>query len=228
MSFNKYILIFTDTSSNSEIKKLSKQLSAASTTPTIHDSSNDITIMSNKINEDNELPVALKSLMSGAIAGIETEWKKIIPSKTSSVEILHTEVSLLDYIHKLRLALRTDHVDYDIALKVLEEMNNLQINALMLKKHQEIVETIKKVTKYVGNASEWNLKDEALIEHADKASQIRNKADIIYNKFVSLFIVPDGQTFQEIFKNEVDDFFAKTKHMACDQIYGITSDKLFK
>ena len=35
----------------------------------------------------------------------------------------------------------------------------------------------------------------------------------------------DGKSFDEIFNKEVEDFFTKTKHLACDQIYGLTSDK---
>lgn len=181
--------------------------------------------MNNEISEDNELPVAIKDLMVGALTHIETDWKRAGPKKITKIDLLHTEVDLLDYIHKLRLALRTDHADCDGALELLEHIVELQINALMLKKHQEIVETIKHVTRYTGNAKEWNLSKEETIEHDEKSTLIRRKAEIVFNKFVSLFTVSDGQSFDEIFNKEVEEFFTKTKHLACDQIYGLTSDK---
>lgn len=219
--------MFSDTSSNSEIKKLPKNQASASV-PHINDSTTkEMHQVSNKINEDNELPATIKGLMTGAISDIETEWKKITPSKTASAELLHTEITLLDYVYKLRSALRIDHADYQAALDVLEQMNQLQsVSALMLKKHKEVVDTIMKVTKYVGNPSTWNPEDAE--DHKEKATQIRNKADLLFGKFMQLFIIPKGVTFQEIYKNEVDNFFAKTKHLACDQIYGLTSDKLYK
>ncbi|KAE9540740.1 hypothetical protein AGLY_003985 [Aphis glycines] len=210
---------------NSDTRKISKSHSAASL-PYIKSSANkNLEQVNNEISEDNELPVAIKDLMVGALTHIETDWKRAGPKKITKIDLLHTEVDLLDYIHKLRLALRTDHADCDGALELLEHIVELQINALMLKKHQEIVETIKHVTRYTGNAKEWNLSKEETIEHDEKSTLIRRKAEIVFNKFVSLFTVSDGQSFDEIFNKEVEEFFTKTKHLACDQIYGLTSDK---
>jgi len=224
----------TDTSSeqnyktkdtNADTRKVSKSHSAVSL-PHINNSINkNLEQVTNEINEDNELPVAIKDLMVGALSNIETGWKKTGPKKITKIDLLHTEVDLLDYIHKLRIALRTDHADYERALELLEHIIELQVNALMLKKHQEIVETIKQVTRYTGNAKEWNLNEEETVLHNEKSSQIRRKAEIIFNKFISLFAVSDGKSFDEIFNKEVEDFFTKTKHLACDQIYGLTSDK---
>ncbi|XP_025195195.1 hepatoma-derived growth factor-related protein 2-like [Melanaphis sacchari] len=209
---------------NSDIRKISKH--SAASVPYINTSENkNLEQVNNEISEDNELPVAIKDLMVGALSSIETGWKKAGPKKITKIDILHTEVDLLDDIHKLRIALRTDHADYDGALDLLEHIVELQINALMLKKHQEVVETIKQVIRYTGNAKEWNLNEEETILHDEKSSQIRRKAEIVLNKFISLFAVSDGQSFDEIFNKEVEEFFTKTKHLACDQIYGLTSDK---
>jgi len=169
--------------------------------------------------------VVIKDIMVGSMSNIETGWVKAGPKKISKIDLLHTEVDLLDYIHKLRIALRTDHADYEAALELLDHIVELQMNALMLKKHQEIVETIKQVTRYTGNAKEWNLNEEETNLHNEKSTIIRRKAEVIFNKFISLFAVSDGQSFEETFNKEVEDFFTKTKHLACDQIYGLTSDK---
>lgn len=214
--------MFSDT--NSETKKTSK--SVAASTPLIIDSAvKDMNRVSNKIQEDKELPEKIKGLMTGAIENIKTDWKKSVPRKKHNIEILNTEVGLLDCIYKLRQALRIDYFDYEKAIDLLEQINDLQFNALMLKKHQEVVDTIVKTTKYVGNLEEWNLNDEKSNEFEEQANKIRRKASTIYNKIVSLFAVPDGHSFQQIFNNQVQDFFSKTKDMACDQIYGLTSEK---
>jgi len=224
----------TDTSSeqnyktkdtNADTRKISKSHSTASIPHINNSATKTLEQVSNEISQDSELPVAIKDLMVGALSNIETSWKKTGPKKITKIDLLHTEVDLLDYIHKLRIALRTDHADYEGALDILEHILELQINALMLKKHQEIVETIKQVTRYTGNAKEWNLNEEETVLHDEKSTQIRRKAEIVFNKFISLFTVSDGQSFDKIFNKEVEDFFTKTKHLACDQIYGLTSDK---
>lgn len=217
--------MFSEPNSSSQIIKISKN-HAADSVPHMNDSSSkEISLVTKQINQDGELPVELKGVMTNAISNIETEFKKTIPIKRTKVEILHTEVCLLDHIHKLRLALRTDHADCDSALKALEGVNELEfINAFMLIKHKEVVDTIKKVSKYVGNASEWDLNEEETLKHNEKAKQIRSKADAIFNKFVALFIVPDGKTFQDVFNEGVEDWNTKTEGMDCNQIYGLTSD----
>lgn len=184
--------------------------------------------MNEKIGDDEGLPVALKDFMTGTLSNIETGWKKAGIRKISKIELLNTEVDLLDYIYQLRLALRNDSVDYEAALEILEKISELQINALMVKKHQEIVDTITKVTRYIGNTSEWNLSNQEVIEHTKKIYQVRRKAETVLNKIVSFFFVPEGLTFQDIFDKEVGDFFDKTKNMDCNQIYGLTSDKHLK
>lgn len=225
-----FCIYFSASNSSSETRKPSKNHAnhAAASVPHVNDEiTNELATVNNEIGEDNELPVVLKDLMTDAISNVKTEWKKTGSNKITKVELLHTEVDLLDYIHKLRIALRTDHADYDKALQLLEQISELQLNALMLKKHEEVVDTIKKVTKYIGNLNEWDLNEQEVIEHTESATKIRRKAETVYNKFVSLFTVLEGQTFQEVFDKEVEDFYTKTKHLSCDQIYGITSDKLY-
>lgn len=227
---NLFCIYFSGSNSNSETRKIPKTHvnHAASSVPHMSDEiSKELENVNNDIGKDGELPVGLKDLMTDAISNVTTEWKKTGSNKITKVELLHTEVDLLDYIHKLRIALRTDHADYDQALQLLEQISELQLNALMLKKHEEVVETIKKVTKYIGNLSEWGLSEQETVEHTERAFQIRRKAETVYNKFISLFTVLEGQTFQEVFQKEVEDFYTKTKHLSCDQIYGITSDKLY-
>ncbi|XP_050428384.1 hepatoma-derived growth factor-related protein 2 isoform X2 [Adelges cooleyi] len=197
-----------------------------STTPIINDSvSKEMKQISKKINQDDELPANLKNLMKGAIDHLDVEWSKVTTSKAVKVECLTTEVDLLDCVYHLRMALRTDKADCDKAIKILDQMAELKINTLMLKKHSEVVDTVKKVTMYIGNRKEWETNDEEANEMSEKTAKVRRKANMVFNKFRALFTVPDGQSFLDTFKKEVDDFYTKTKHLACDQIYGLISEK---
>lgn len=53
----------------------------------------------------------------------------------------------------------------------------------MLKKNPNVVETIKRLRRYVGNLKEWNLTNEEHVQFTLKAEKVRNQADVLYNKF---------------------------------------------
>lgn len=53
----------------------------------------------------------------------------------------------------------------------------------MLKKNSNVVETIKRLRRYVGNIKDWNLTDEERIQFNEKAEKVRQLADALYNKF---------------------------------------------
>lgn len=215
--------MFSDTVSNTETKKTSKTV--ITLMEHINDSeTKEIQQISNKLKEETGLSNSLKSAMITKLTKLDTKWSKVLPSKEENIDILHTEIDLLDSVHKLRLALRTDNANYETALDMLEQISELQIEPLMLKKHKEIVDTIRKVSKYVGNPEEWKLSEEEAIKHTEKATQIRRKADVVLNKFALLFTIPDGQLFEEHFKKELEEFFLKTEDLTCDQICGLTSE----
>ncbi|KAF0766086.1 PC4 and SFRS1-interacting protein-like [Aphis craccivora] len=182
-------------------------------------------------NKHKRIPLInlIKNTM-GSLPNLEVEWKEMEPNKVDQINLLLTEVNLLDYVNKLCSALSINYskLNYEIALKSLEQISELQFNALMLKKHRCIIDKITKVTKYVGDVHNWSLSSQESIEHVNKAYQIRCKAQMVLNKCISLFTVLDGQTFQEVYNHEVDVFISNTKHLTDDQIYGCTSDKLYK
>jgi len=220
--------MFPDTDSNSEIQKTSQSNEPSKSLQTNNIEKEEMSHVTEQIHNDKELPPKLRNVLLNSVAIIDTDWQKTTSNKSSTVELLNTEVDLLDCIHKLRMALRTDHANYQVALESLEQMSVLQMNTLMLKKHKEIVDTIKKVAKYVGNIENWELNPQEAKEHNEKITQVRRKAETVLNKCISLFTVPDGKTFHEIYTKEVEDFYTKTKHLPCDQLYGLTSDKMLK
>lgn len=220
------MFLFLDTSLSSETKKTQKPEVTVPSSPVNESTVEDIHQVANKIKEDSELPVELKAVIVESISNMESGWKRTTQNKLTNIELLHTEVEMLDCIQTLRFSLRTEQADYERAFDALDRFRELQINALMLKKHREVVDTVKQVAKYIGNIEEWDLNEQEIKEHREKIDLVRRKAIKLYHKCVSLFTVPDGESFQEIFSKEVDDFCAKTKHLTSDQIYGMTSDKL--
>jgi len=179
--------------------------------------------------EKNPPVNCIKNVM-GSLSNVEVEGKKMESNKSDQIKLLLTEVNLLDYVSELSSSLSINYskLNYEMALKSLDQISKLQFNALMLKKHTCIVDKITKVANYVGDINNWSLSNQEAIEQADKSKQIRCKAQMVLNKCSSLFTVCDGQTFQEVYNHEVNTFISKTQHLTNDQIYGCTSDKLYK
>lgn len=53
----------------------------------------------------------------------------------------------------------------------------------MLKKNPSVVETMKRLRRYVGNIKDWNMTDEQRLAFNEKAVKVRELADTIYNIF---------------------------------------------
>lgn len=53
----------------------------------------------------------------------------------------------------------------------------------MLKKHPNVVETIKRIRRYVGNIKDWKFTDEERAVFNENAEKVRHLSDSIYNKF---------------------------------------------
>jgi len=225
-----FILIISDPSTKALKNLKSNVISIPVSIPCSLDSvSKEICVQHNSRHQKNPPNNLIKNVM-GSLPNVEVEWKKMESNKADQINLLLTEVNLLDCVYKLSSALSINYkkLSYEIALKSLEQISELQFNALMLIKHRCIVDKITKVTKYVGDVNNWSLSNQETIEHFDKANQIRCKAQKVLHKCISLFTVLDGQTFQEVYDQEVNVFMEKTRHLTNDQIYGCTSDKLYK
>jgi len=185
--------------------------------------------VNNSQHEINPPSNSIKNVI-GSSSNAEAEWKKMESNKAYKVNFLLTELNLLECVNNLSSALSINYskLSYEMALESLDQISELQFNALMLIKHRCIIDKITKVTKYVGDVNNWSLSNQEAVEHVEKAYQIRCKAQKVLNKCKSLFTLIDGKTFQEIYNQEVDLFIAKTQHLSNEQIYGCTSDKLYK
>uniref|UniRef100_A0A224XN30 Putative hepatoma-derived growth factor n=1 Tax=Panstrongylus lignarius TaxID=156445 RepID=A0A224XN30_9HEMI len=139
-------------------------------------------------------------------------------------EFLHTESLLLEIDINIKSALNLQKAQPDKCIALLDKLNELKITPLMLKKHPELVHTIKKMRKYVGNIHRWNMTEEDLEAFKESAGRIRVKSEHIYNKFKSLFLNPDINNFWEFFNKEVERFQEKTRSMSLHQLFSIVQE----
>lgn len=108
---------------------------------------------------------------------------KILEWKEEKVKWFRNELILINTDEYIVNCLGLDKADTKKALGHLNELLDLKIEPLMLKKHPHIVEVIKRLRKYVGNVAEWNLSEEASEIFEKDAKVIRNTAEAIYEKF---------------------------------------------
>lgn len=134
-----------------------------------------------------------------------------------------TECRLLELDLGIRNALNIRDPDPDKCIELLNELHNLNLSALMLKKHPDPVSTIKKVRRYVGNAPAA-LTQEEEDEFHQKTAIIRTKAESVLSKFQSLFLIPDNKTFWDFFEEEKEAFYNRTKTLSAQEIVELTED----
>lgn len=126
-------------------------------------------------------------------------------------------------------SLQIDKTDLPVAINTLEKMNKSKIDVLTLKKYPTIVDTIQKVSVYVGVLKKpkgYLKKLERLHfnEQKEKIELIRGLAVELLCKLESLFTVPDEQTFQEVFNNAIRKFEYKVRHLTDNEIFGLWTD----
>ncbi|XP_020292586.1 PC4 and SFRS1-interacting protein isoform X1 [Pseudomyrmex gracilis] len=144
--------------------------------------------------------------------------------KTYKLRWLRIEAQLLQLDAQIKSSLGLDRADTDRCLEAMDNILALSIDPLMLKKHPHIVETVKRLRRYVGNLGEWKLSEEEGAVFKQKAEQIRQKAEHIYNKFKAMFTIPEGQSFWQSFSNQVVHFKELTKNMSEEKVFSLMSD----
>uniref|UniRef100_A0A1B6M7W3 PWWP domain-containing protein n=1 Tax=Graphocephala atropunctata TaxID=36148 RepID=A0A1B6M7W3_9HEMI len=155
---------------------------------------------------------------------VQLEQKMAYDDKKEKLEYLKVEAQLLDIDVRIKGSLSLKHAEPETCLKCIDEFLGLKLSPLMFKKHPELVDTVKKLRKYVGNTNYWNMSDEQTHVFAGQAASIRSKSEHIYNKIKSLFMVPYGKSFWDIFSQELKDFNESIKGMGIDEIFGLTND----
>ncbi|XP_012151668.1 JIL-1 anchoring and stabilizing protein isoform X3 [Megachile rotundata] len=144
--------------------------------------------------------------------------------KTNKLRWLRIEAQLLQLDAQIKSNLGLDRANPDKCLQAMDDMLLLPIDPLMLKKHPHIVETVKRLRRYIGNLADWKLSEEEEAIFKQKAEQIRQKAEHIYNKFKAMFTIPEGQSFWQSFSDQVVHFKELTKDMPEEKVFSLISD----
>ncbi|XP_043256747.1 hepatoma-derived growth factor-related protein 2 isoform X3 [Colletes gigas] len=144
--------------------------------------------------------------------------------KTNKLRWLRIEAQLLQLDANIKSNLGLDRANPDVCLQAMDDMLSLTIDPLMLKKHPHIVETVKRLRRYIGNLADWKLNEEEETNFKQKAEQIRQKAEHIYNKFKAMFTIPEGQSFWQSFSDQVVHFKKLTKDMPEEKVFSLMSD----
>ncbi|KOX70856.1 Hepatoma-derived growth factor-like protein 1 [Melipona quadrifasciata] len=144
--------------------------------------------------------------------------------KTNKLRWLRIEAQLLQLDAQIKSNLGLDRAYPDKCLQAMDDMLSLSIDPLMLKKHPHIVGTVKRLRRYIGNLADWKLNDEEETVFKQKAEQIRQKSEHIYNKFKAMFTIPEGQSFWQSFSDQVVHFKELTKDMPEEKVFSLMSD----
>ncbi|KAK0162946.1 hypothetical protein PV327_006672 [Microctonus hyperodae] len=159
---------------------------------------------------------------------IEKDDKKIINKDINNqkhkIRWYRIEAQLLTLDAQIKSNLGLEQADTDKCLQAMDDMLGLSVDPLMLKKHPQIVETVKRLRRYVGNLVEWKLSDDEVEAFQQKALEIRKKAEHIYNKFKALFTIAEGQSFWIYFSDQVDQFKDVTKNMSENEFFSLITD----
>ncbi|KAG4066937.1 hypothetical protein HA402_007685 [Bradysia odoriphaga] len=135
------------------------------------------------------------------------------------------ESNLLEHDHLIKSCIQLTSADVDRAVELMNSYKELKVTKFMLKKHPIVVETMKRLRRYVGNTKNWGFSDEQKEEFDEKAAKVRNLAESIYNSFKSLFVVPEGRAFLDIFNEEVRLFKERVGHMTPEELLYYEDDE---
>ena len=142
--------------------------------------------------------------------------EKILYNKREKVQFLMVEQKIVNLDVALKMSLHHLKPDLKRCLTICDEVKKLAIVPLMLKKHPEIVATIRRMRKYVGpKECHPNPKEQEKIEA--QAKEIRMDAEVMYKKFATLFNAPEDVNFGKFFNEELKRFVDATKDMPQDK-----------
>lgn len=97
---------------------------------------------------------------------------------------MKNESLLAELDGKLKGSLAMDRADTAKGLEILNKMLEVDVHSLMLKKEPHIVDTIKRLRRYVGNIANWKMSANQLNQFNQDAEVIRDIADGIYAKYM--------------------------------------------
>ncbi|XP_044760962.1 uncharacterized protein LOC123318415 [Coccinella septempunctata] len=150
--------------------------------------------------------------------------KKLQTIKEKMLERLKVESKLLEIESQIKSCLNLDKADPKEAISLLENMQNLDVVSVMLKKHAHVVDMIRRLKKYVGNLESWNLPESEANTFKKGAEKVRGFALKLHVKFMKIIGKPESnQSFWDYFNDIATKFREETKDLSEVEFYLLTS-----
>jgi len=153
--------------------------------------------------------------------------EKQMQSRKEKVRWLRVEQRLIDLDIAIKTAVHYEHPNMPKCLELLDELYQMPITPLMLKKQPDIVTTIRKLRKYIGPQTEPSDPKDAE-EWRTNSEKIRLKADAVFHKIQACFTVPEGDSFWDAFEKAVVEFRDVTKGLDRSQVLHMVADPTTK
>ncbi|XP_066154172.1 uncharacterized protein Jasper isoform X2 [Euwallacea fornicatus] len=139
-----------------------------------------------------------------------------IESKRWRLNRLKKEAELVTWDTQIKNSLGLDIAMPDEAIKNIKDFWKFDkhLDLLMFKKHPHVLDTIRRLRKYVGNVSEWVMSAEDSDIFAKKTETIRTEAERIYNRVKTVLDMNEKSgTFWDNFMELVAEFRKKCRDM---------------
>lgn len=153
--------------------------------------------------------------------------EKQMQSRKEKVRWLKVEQRLIDLDIAIKTAVHYEHPNMPKCLDLLDELYQMPVTPLMLKKQPDIVTTIRKLRKYIGPQTEPSDPKDAE-EWRSNSEKIRLKADAVFHKIQACFTVPEGDSFWDAFEKAVVEFRDVTKGLDRNQVLHMVADPTTK
>jgi len=153
--------------------------------------------------------------------------EKQLQSRKEKVRWLKVEQRLIDLDIAIKTAVHYEHPNMPKCLDLLDELYQMPVTPLMLKKQPDIVTTIRKLRKYIGPQTEPSDPKDAE-EWRSNSEKIRLKADAVFHKIQACFTVPEGDSFWDAFEKAVVEFRDVTKNLDRNQVLHMVADPTTK
>lgn len=145
--------------------------------------------------------------------------EKEMSNRIEKKRFLFVEHRMLEEDMALKMSVHYTNPELERCLKLADQIKEMAITPLMLKKHPDIVTTVRKMRKYVGpkEPEPGHEVTSAMIE------KVRDKANELYTHFAGLFDVSVSE-FARFFESTVTEFRDATKEMDKDALLELIVD----
>ncbi|CRL04976.1 CLUMA_CG018193, isoform A [Clunio marinus] len=156
--------------------------------------------------------------------------KKHILTDPIKKSFLENQFEMIHLMQGIKLALGLEQVDANRSIELLDTFKDKilpNITKIMLLKYPNIVVTVKRLRKYIGNTNSWKWDETQVKEFNEKAEKIRTTASAIYESFRILFEDTNESNFWSKFAEEQKIFQEKYNALSSTDLFeGITYEDL--